>query len=314
MPPRGSAPPVRSPDRDRDRHARRGARDPGRGAAHDAGRHRRRRHHPAGRLCRRIARRRGPPSSTPSICSACRSGLGASVGWTASRWGSWRWRRTVPRPPTPGSVSACPRRTCTDRRPTWASAARLAPAPRRGVRPARRDGRRAPVRAGRGRPGTRPLARRRRPRSPTGSSTRSSDAGPERADDARLGFVERRPGSQPSPDPANARISARPIWPSMLALSREHALVHDAVALEEEHCDDRDPERPAGGRQAVELAQVGAEEVELGDDRVVGEVVPDVLVPLVRDTRCAGAGGTPGPPRPRRTPGPSARSRSAAGR
>ena len=96
----------------------------------------------------------------------------------------------------------------------------LAPAPRRGVRPARRDGRRAPVRAGRGRPGTRPLARRRR---------RARLRAPRRDRATRPRAGGRRP---PRLRRAATRISAvagcrrtragppRPIWVSKLTRSR----------------------------------------------------------------------------------------------
>jgi hypothetical protein len=46
--------------------------------------------------------------------------------------------------------------------------------------------------------------------------------------------------------------------------------------VEVEHGDHRHTERRAGRGQAVDLAEVGAQQVELGDDGVVGNVEPDV--------------------------------------
>ena len=61
-----------------------------------------------------------------------------------------------------------------------------------------------------------------------------------------------------------------------------HPLVGDAITLEEEHGDGRDAERPSGRGQAEELTGVGAEQIELGDDRVViTDVESHVLVALV---------------------------------
>ena len=61
------------------------------------------------------------------------------------------------------------------------------------------------------------------------------------------------------------------------------ALVDDPVAVEEEHRDDRHPERLAGRRETVELAEIGSQQVEFDDHRVVGDVVADVVVALVRE-------------------------------
>jgi hypothetical protein len=47
------------------------------------------------------------------------------------------------------------------------------------------------------------------------------------------------------------------------------ALINDAVAVEEEHGDYRDPKRLAGGRLLVEFAGIGPQQIELGDDCVV---------------------------------------------
>nr|WSZ99890.1 hypothetical protein OH820_33380 [Streptomyces sp. NBC_00857] len=64
-------------------------------------------------------------------------------------------------------------------------------------------------------------------------------------------------------------------------------LADDALSLfaVEEERDDGAAESAPGGRVAVELTEVGAEKVELGDDGVVGVVQPDVFVPLVGKSR-----------------------------
>ena len=67
------------------------------------------------------------------------------------------------------------------------------------------------------------------------------------------------------------------------------ALVDDLIVFEEKHRDDRDTKRLACGRQPVELAEVGAEQFELGDHGVVGEVEPDVVVALIGEGRARAA-------------------------
>ncbi len=89
--------------------------------------------------------------------------------------------------------------------------------------------------------------------------------------------------------PAMGSSSSRPIWRSRLAPVEVDALVDDAVPVEAEDGDHRHPEGTTRRRQAEEVALVGAEQVELGDDGVVvGDVHPDVLVALVGKRRALG--------------------------
>src|SRR6202042_1195337 len=66
------------------------------------------------------------------------------------------------------------------------------------------------------------------------------------------------------------------------------AFVGDSIAVEEEHRDDRHPERLAGWRHAVELTEIGSQQVEFGDHRVVGDVETHIVVPLVGERRPSG--------------------------
>ena len=92
-----------------------------------------------------------------------------------------------------------------------------------------------------------------------------------------------------SPDPDQRQQFATPDLGHQAGRVEVDAFVDDAVAVEEEHRDDRHPERLTRRRQPVELAEIGSQQVEFDDDRIVGDVEADVVVALV------GEGGPGGP-------------------
>ena len=179
--------------------------------------------------------------------------------WSVSRWVRTMWRTSSRRKPS---------------RSSWWAAASV------GSNTGRVMNRTGPTRSASGRRSRRCRSRRRR--GPGRCRFRAAEHGRRTRDRGRVhGAAVEMVNLHCSVVPTRVEHFATPDLGDQARRVEVDALVDDAVAVEEEHRDDRHPERLARRRKAVELAEIGSQQVEFDDHRVVGDVVADVVVALV---------------------------------